>query len=243
MLVKALRKAAQNLSWMQLDGFAGLCAVRDLPPVRLLTRPNRSAGSGRVCHPGGRILSLERGRSSHPMIASARPTNANEGGTSCLWWNREPKRRGVAECQFLNSRLKGELDPQLYEALIEGARPSQRWPGDNASGTVYGCCAVQPDHVRVVENVRGLSDKFQSKAFAKWEKAGVADVKFRDSRAADRVASDEQRPLECTRRGWIAVQDQIASDVEHVAALHNRQHSKAISVHETAEQKSTLLDR
>jgi hypothetical protein len=61
----------------------------------------------------------------------------------------------------------------LQQALIEGARPSQRWPGDNASGTVYGRCAVQPDHVSVVENVSGLSDEFQSKAFAEWEKAGI----------------------------------------------------------------------
>jgi ubiquinone/menaquinone biosynthesis C-methylase UbiE len=67
----------------------------------------------RVCRPGGRILLLEHGRSSHPRIATWQDRVAPKWATHLgCWWNRDPLecvRRAGLEPRVAERRLLGML--------------------------------------------------------------------------------------------------------------------------------------
>jgi ubiquinone/menaquinone biosynthesis C-methylase UbiE len=96
MLRKARRRGARRASVMDagllaLPGAAfdtvvstlGTCTFPD--PVAAIREMRR------VCRPGGRILLLEHGRSSHPRVAAYQDRTA-PGHAKYLgcWWNRDP---------------------------------------------------------------------------------------------------------------------------------------------------------
>jgi len=125
--------------------------------------------------------------------------------------------------------------------LIEGVCPCERRRGDDGSARVYRRRAVETDYVRVIENVGRFGDEFEPKTFAKGEKPGITNVELRDPRSTDGVASNEQRPLERAGCRRVAVQNEVAPDVEYVSALHDREYRNTIAVHQTAERLAVAL--
>ena len=114
-------------------------------------------------------------------------------------------------------------------------------PGDNTTCRIDGRSAVQPDHVRAVEDIGRFRDEFELHAFAQRKQAGVPDVEFRRAWGTQGVAAYEQRTLECAGRRWIAIQHTIATHVEHVAALNRRDHREEVAVYQIPERPAAAL--
>src|SRR5215472_14157239 len=104
-----------------------------------------------------------------------------------------------------NSRLEMEAYPQLQQALVARAGGRCRSGGQNVPVRIHLRRGIERGDVQLVQEIGGFGQKLEIVALRYGEKARIARVPFQNRGPAQRVASDEQRPLPGGRFRGISV--------------------------------------